>query len=194
MLLSLAGGLQVPGCLQPPQELCSCQEVVVISWELTNIHLSLLWNRCEGILNHWLPNTCLSWGKRFEISLQSRILRSIRVRREAIHRAAEARVPSRRPCIQSLTARCPARSRHPAHGLPAWVEAAFHLLAEVMPKCNSSELIVAPSSDNECSLPRGCSYICKSFGVRAPFPCAVFAQLMWLRLCCDVALRIMLIK
>lgn len=33
-----AGGLQVPGCLHPPGELCSCQETVVISWELTNLH------------------------------------------------------------------------------------------------------------------------------------------------------------
>lgn len=106
---------------------------------------------------------------------------------------SQAGIPASRALL-SLTARCPTRSRHLAHGLPGWVEAAFHLIAEVMPKCNSSELIIAPSSDNECSLPRGCSCICKTFGVRAPFPCAVFAQLMWLRLCCDVALQIMLIK
>lgn len=97
----------------------------------------------------------------------------------------QAGIPAPRALL-SPNAPCLAWS-FPCPEAPCVVKAAFHLLAKVLPKCKSSELITAPGSENECPLLRGCWGICRSFGSRSPLPCAVLAQPMWLRLCCHVA-------
>lgn len=60
---------------------------------------------------------------------------------------SEAGAPVHKALL-SQTAQCPASIPLLAHGLPVWVEAAFHPLPEVMPKYNSSELIISPSSED----------------------------------------------